>query len=263
MENILNYSKTVAAESLYSLVNDWINSKESRSVSLLARESGVNESSVRRIITSKIIPSTDNLHKIISYIRSGSSHKALLESLSPELQKHLRFELTYLQFEEFEKYVSMTDKENLLPDFVHQTIFERSSIGDGLFENEIVEMFGNFGRVALDNLIVNNLVSSKEGLVVVNPLYKKHSWSTDLYKNFLSKAIENFYKTETQNNYLFCMNEGVSIKGYCDVMDVLESASNNILKIIETNPGKIPLSVGGFMDTLTYKNVFLKQEDLK
>lgn len=255
------YSKEKAISELRSMVSDWIEEKGTRGIAALARGANVSENCIRRILNGNSMPVTENLQKIITFIKGGGTHKNLLNSLGESLQKHIKFELSYLKFDEIQDYVPMLEQEQFLPDIVHETIFERSSMIDGISLNEVKDMFGKYGDQALQNLINAKLVIVDDEKIFCIPELKNHSWSTGKYKQFLSEAIKNFYKTDTQFNYLFSVTEGVSIEGYNKVMDVVEAAHHNILAIVKENPGKVPLITGGFMDTMTFKNVFSKIEE--
>lgn len=259
MNETVKYSKENATLSLQKMISGWLAENGTRNVSSLARGAGVSEACVRRIMTNNSLPTTINLHKLITFINGEGTHQQILSSLPDDLQKHLTFELSYLQFEEVQKYFAMDQKEKLLPDFAHQVIFERSSMGPGISITEVKELFGSYGETVVNNLIKSELVQNKDGQVVVIEKYKFHSWSNELYKSFLSDSIKTFYKSEFKTNYLYTINESISIAGYSKIMDILELAHKNISHIINENPGNIPLTTGGFMDTMTSKNLFDKE----
>lgn len=261
MEKTPTYSREKAISELKALVLDWLSGKSDRSIASMARGAKVSEACVRRILNDNSMPITENLQKILSFLNSGGTHKQILGSLGEDLRKHIKFELSYLKFEEVQDYVSMVDKESFLPDFVHQAIFERSSISKGISFDEIKNMFGAYGETAAMNLVTAKLAHAVDGQLVCVPELKNHSWSISTYKQFLSDAIKNFYKTTSDVNYIFNVNEGVSETGYSKVMDVIEVAHKNISSLVKDNPGEIPLSVGGFMDTMTYQNIFVKNRE--
>ncbi len=259
MNETVKYSKENATLSLQKMITGWLAENGTRNVSSLARGSGVSEACVRRIMTNNSLPTTINLHKLITFINGEGTHQQILSSLSDDLQKHLTFELSYLQFEEVQKYYTMDQKEKLLPDFAHQVIFERSSMGSGISLEEVKELFGAYGETVINSLIKSELVQNKDGQLVALEKYKNHSWSTEFAIHFLSDSIKTFYKTDCKVNYLFNINESVSKTGYSKVMDILELAHKNISHIINENPGNVPLTMGGFMDTMTSKNFFEKE----
>lgn len=260
MNETVKYSKENATLSLQKMITGWLAENGTRNVSSLARGSGVSEACVRRIMTNNSLPTTINLHKLITFINGEGTHQQILSSLPDDLQKHLTFELSYLQFEEVQKYYAMDQKEKLLPDFAHQVIFERSSMGSGISLEEVKELFGAYGETVVNSLIKSELVQNKDGQVVVIEKYKFHSWSNELYKSFLSDSIKTFYKSENKINFIFNINENVSKNGYSNVMDVIESTYKHIQKIVNENPGDIPMTTGGFMDTMTSKSLFEKED---
>ncbi|MFN3453767.1 MAG: hypothetical protein ACK41T_02330 [Pseudobdellovibrio sp.] len=251
-----SYSKENAVESLQKLINSWLEENPNRSVAMLAKNSNVGENCIRRILNSNSMPTTANLHKILSFLNPNSTNMMIKNRLAKDLSQHLAFTLSYLFFEEFNNFKPMLEKESILKDFPHQFIFERSSIASGITIAEIISLFGSYGSTVVDNLVKNELVTVSDDIVVCQPEYKLHSWSVELYKSFSANVISNFYKTNSSINYLYNVNEGVSVAGYSKVMDILEAASKQITKTIQENAGDIPLSTVCFMDTMTNINLF-------
>jgi len=252
----MNYSKDQACLELKDLINSWLSEKDSRNIAALARGAGVGENCIRRILNSNSMPVTENLHKIVVFIKGDDKHQNLLSSLSTNLKNHIKFELSYLNFDELKDYKSMAAFEEHLSDYSTQFIFERSSMGSGISFEEIKNLFGEIGLSKINTLIELNLVSNNNGIILVNKDYQYHTWSTSLYKKFIPETIKNFYKTESQINYLFNVNEGVSTKGYARIMDVLENAYKQIQDIANNEKGEIPVAVAGFMDTLSNNDYF-------
>lgn len=260
MESI-NYSKEQACSELKQLVNDWINAKENRNVSSLARGAGVSENCIRRVLNNNSMPITENLRKIILFIKGTDTNKNIISSLMPSLQNHFKFELSYLSFEEIGDYLNILEIEAILKDFPHQFVFERSSMDPGISVTEINEMFGSYADTIIENLSKSNLVSDTDGIIKCNQNYKNHSFSTIYYKNLSTQMIQNFYKTDSAINYLFFQNESVSKNGYAKVMDIIEDSSKKVMAAIKDNPGDIPLAVIHCMDTFSKKDFFTKKKD--
>lgn len=262
MNETVKYSKENATLSLQKMISGWLAENGTRNISSLARGAGVSEACVRRIMTNNSLPTTINLHKLITFINGEGTHQQILSSLPDDLQKHLTFELSYLQFEEIQKYFAMDQKEKLLPDFAHQVIFERSSMGPGISITEVKELFGSYGETVVNNLVKSELVQKNDGQVVVIEKYRFHSWSVDYAKQFLSDSIDTFFKTDSPFNYLFNINESISIEGYDKAIKFIKSVHCEFSNIVKNNPGTIPFTLGGFMDTMTSKNIFENKGEL-
>lgn len=258
----MNYSKDQACLELKDLINNWLSEKDSRNIAALARGAGVGENCIRRIVNSNSMPVTENLQKIVVFIKGADQNKNILSSLSSNLQSHIKFELSYLNFEEVQEYVSIADIENQIPTFVERAIFERSSIHNGISIQEVKDLFGQNGVNSVEKLVKNNFVTTQNDYVIVNEKLKYHSWSFQSAKSLACDSLQFFFKTHTNTNYMFNLNEGVNITGYCEIMDALEKAHKAISQIAKNNPGKIPLTVTGAMDTMTTHDFFAKKVEL-
>ena len=249
--------KEQAVTALQSSVNSWLAENSRRSLASLSRESGVSESSLRRLLNNSTWPSQDNVFKLISYLGNGNI-VSTVNALAEPLKNQIKFDLYYLDFKELKKYVSLGGKDSALKDFTHQVVFERSSIGPGISVAEIRELFGAYGLTAVENLKVAGLITEVDSTIKCVAEYKYHAFTTQMTKDFLAQSIATFYKTQTNYNYIFSFNDGVTTSGYGQIMDILENAQQAIFKIIEDSPGDIPVTIGGFMDTLTTNVLFDK-----
>lgn len=261
MENLIQFSRNGAVEALQSIINEWLSQDTSRNLAVLSRVSGVSETSIRRIFASSSILSPQNTHKLLFFLKNGKTHKQVFESIPSDLANYLKFQLSFLQFEELNDYVELGPLEKNLPDYTHQLIFERSSISKGINLDEVKELFGLVGLKAVENLQSADMVSvNADRFVIANPSIKNHTPSIEIIKNLLSQNIRQFYKTDSEYNYIFCVHDGVSLEGYCDVMDILSNAYKQIQIIVKKKAGDIPISAGGFMDTLTSENILVRKE---
>lgn len=255
------YSIEKAAIELNRLVSDWLNSKENRNVALLARSSKVSENCIHRILKSNSMPKAENLQKLVSFIKGPESNQNVFGSLEENLQKHIKFELSYLDFEESKSYVGLGPKEDFLKDFTHHAIFELASMNSGVEISELQNQFGTHGLKVVDSLQKANLVKVVDNRVLAQDEYRYHTSSGVLQKRFLVGAAEEYFKLESNVNYLYTHTGKVTSSGYSQVMDVVEAAHKAIWRIVDTNEGTIPLVVGGFMDSMTANNIFATGEN--
>lgn len=265
MENkdITNYSREETLAALQKLVGDWLNGGINRNASVLARGAGVSEACIRRILNNNSMPQIENVRKIVSFIGAKDSNEKLFKSIPSEITKHLVFELSHLGFKELNDYRSIDAFEKFLPDFSHLVIFERSSMGNGISKDEISKMFGQNGSQISNNLISSGLVEEIDNMLVAKPAFRNHCFSQAIYKHYVGDLIRNFYKDNSQINYIFSVTEGVSAEGYSKVMNIIEQSHKAILQVVQASPGNIPLATGGFMDTMTYDSLFDKTGDEK
>lgn len=256
-----DYSRNQACIELKGLISNWLSEKQNRNISTFAREAGVSENCIRRILNNNSIPVAENLFKIIVFLNGNKKNSLLISSLPTDLKNLITFELSFLNFEEMSDYSVFTDLEKVLIDFPHQIIFERSSMGKGIDKTEVIDMFGSYGETIINNLQKYNLIQVTDEKIVCIENYKHHSLSTSYYKNLSAQFIQNHYKLESSINYLFFQNESVSINGYAKLMDVLEDASKKAMAVIKENPGEVPVALVNCLDTLSKKDYFTKKMD--
>ncbi len=254
---IKNNIKTIT--SVKELVNFWINSKSTRNATGLARSCEVSEACIRRVLNSNALPMHENLFKIVSFIFNDLEKAIILEHCTSEFIETLKVKLPYLNFTN-NSYNAFTIKELecILTDFPKRIIFELSSINSGLPVEKAIEMFGSYSDSIIEEFINKKIVSIVDNKIVCDQTLKNHVWSTSFSKKLCVDSINYFYKENSNLNFLFLQNEGISVKAYGEIMDILSDASKKIYNIILENPGEIPASISCTLDTLTFESVFKK-----
>jgi len=244
-----------------SLLDSWIGQKPNRSVSSLSRASGVGESTIRRLRNSNVLPSKDNLIKIIVTLSGEESlllaYSKLKQDKSP-LVELIENEYPYLV--KSDENLSGYKKTNVPQDYLSHMICILSQVKQGISESELLLIFGARAKGALRQLFEMGLVQITEGKTV------KYSGDKDLLidsnVDILPELYRDFFKKTTQYNFQRIDMFGVNTEGYCQIMDVLIEASSKIAEIKKTHRGNIPMFTATVMDTLEAECPFQKKEEV-
>lgn len=244
-----------------SLLDSWIGQKANRSVSSLSRASGVGESTIRRLKNSNVLPSKDNLIKIIVTLSGEESlllaYSKLKKDKSP-LVELIENEYPYLinSDENLKGYKKIGAPQN----YLSHMICILSQVKKGISETDLLLVFGARARGALQELVEMGLVQVTEGKIV------KYTGEEDVLigsnVELLPDLYRDFFKRNTQYNFQRIDMFGVNTEGYCQIMDVLIEASNKIAEIKNTHKGTIPMFAATVMDTLEAECPFQKKEEM-
>jgi hypothetical protein len=120
---------------------------------------------------------------------------------------------------------------------------------------EIKSSYGDLGLKIVNRLQDLGLLKLHEGRIKTVSK-KDYFLSLKFTKALVAEGINSFYKDSSSTNYLFSHNESVSVKGYCRIMETLRSAHQEVIRISNEDAGNIPMTVGGFMDTMTTFDLF-------
>ena len=85
----IEYSKNTATQELQSLISHWLNEKDDRRLAKLARYAGVTENCLRRVMNQNSLPTTENLHKILLYLKKAKTNQQLVDQLPVTLGDQL------------------------------------------------------------------------------------------------------------------------------------------------------------------------------
>ena len=253
-------NKESAKTALKVLIEEWVNAKPSRSPTSFARKAGLSETCVRRILNGDSLPMAENILRAVATATGEEKINGdVLSSLPKDLSEYLRQNLSFLSFEQSHSIVPLGNIESFLNDSISRFLFVRSGIGEGISIDEINHSFGELGIKHLDRLVQNGILCQKNGQVTTSTK-KDYAFSVGFTKELLSESILSFFKDKSQTNIIFSVNESVSKEGYCEIMDVIEKANTEIIKICLSKPGNIPMTTGGFLDTMTAGDFFEKKE---
>lgn len=260
MQTNISFGKVEAVKSLQDLVNKWMDLSPARSVAALARSSSVSDSSLRRLMNDNVLPSNENVGKIMHYLLGATKNRDLVENNDQTVVDLVKFVMPFKAFEAVKDYsVIAPSVEEALDSSTKQLIFAKASVGKGIMKQEILEDFGKLGIKASEDLLKKGLLISSGEVFTVTPECSKHSISLEMTKEILSLAIQTYYKPETDTNFVHATYDSVSKQGYGQIMDVYMKAYNDILSIIKEQPGNVPVIAGGFIDTMTTSDFFEKK----
>lgn len=244
-----------------SLLDYWIGQKSNRSVSSLSRASGVGESTIRRLKNNNVLPSKDNLIKIIVTLSGEDSlllaYSKLKQNESP-LVKLIENEYPYLI--NSEENLKGYKKINAPQNYLSHMICVLSQVKEGVAEADLLLIFGAKAKGTLKELVELELVQITEQRIV------KYIGQGDLLigsnVDILPDLYRDFFKKTTQYNFQRIDMFGVNTEGYGQIMDVLIEASNKIAEIKKTHKGQIPMFTATVMDTLEAECPFQKKEEM-
>lgn len=250
MEQITNH--------VNSLLDSWIGQKPNRSVSSLSRASGVGESTIRRLKNNSVLPSKDNLIKIIVTL-SGEDSLLLAYSKLKQIDSPLveMIEKEYPYLVNTEQDLKSYQKNSSPQNYLSQMICILAQLKNDFSESELLLVFGARAKASLQELISLNLIQIIDGKI-------KYTGRSDLLigsdVEILPDLYRDFFKKTTQYNFQRIEMFSVSAQGYGEIMDVLLEASTKIAKIKNSKKGNIPMFVATLMDTLEAECPFQKKE---
>lgn len=256
----IEYSKISATQELQNLISNWLNEKKDRRLAKLARYAGVTENCLRRVMNQNSLPTTENLHKILLYLKKAKTNQQLVEQLPETLGDQLKNQLAFIDFAMISNYRQMVDKEHYLKEFSHKVIFERACMNNGITILQVKEMFGLKGEQAALDLIEDGLIQLVENKYIAKSEFVNHTFSPSFYKKYTAELISEFYKTESDANFIYNFSAGVSVIGYNNIINILKSTTREIQNIIDQMPGEIPITSTLTTETMTYSTIFKKTE---
>ncbi len=248
-ENILN--------ELRSEIDEWIAQKENRNIVQLAKKSDVNETSIRRAYNQQSLLKSDNLLKLLVYLKDEARLTKLINRCPESIARYLKNSFPHLMMNESSGTKVAFELDEALNDFYSYVIYKRISHRDCVSRQNIFSWLGELGKTKLDELIGREIISEDIN-GTLHAVKSDFSLSPNLLKRHTHKLIDVFFKPDQIINggpgMLRNISESVNIDGYKRVQKVLLNASNEILKTINENPGEIPLVYVGMLDSMSFTN---------
>jgi transcriptional regulator with XRE-family HTH domain len=243
---------------LREFIDGWLRTDASRSISHLARESGVNESTVRRMYNNAKRPSGENLFKILVCLTDSKDAPEALKRVPVAIRSYVKKHYPFTKLLEDVQAVQSSELSEAISDFDAYVVFKLAANYGGTTRSEILTQFGVKGTEILKGLLEKSLVSESEtGLVTSN--ISEFSLPKSLTVQHASRLIQSFSKSSTEINYLLSSSDGVDVDGYGQIMDVLEEAASKISEIKKKHVGKIPMFTVLALDTVSYDVYFARE----
>lgn len=245
---------------LQNILNNYLNEKSSRNISVLAKKCKVSEPTLRRIIKGQIktLPTTTTILDILTTL-TGEKNSSKIAQLYPgPIADYL--ETCLPQAQELEtQYDSVLNNE--LEDPVKYVIYKLASNSNGLKIDKVESLFGRHGRLLAEDLVQKNY------LLCQNQVYysqiKNFTSNQDRFVNNF-KVIADYIKTENPltatnlHSLLANYSESVSTEAYKDIVQVQKKALKKIREIMsdDNSKGPIPLFLLLAIDTLDLHSAF-------
>lgn len=243
-----------------SLVDTWISKEPSRSVATLARVSGVNESTIRRLKNDKVVPAAGNAMKmLIALAEQKSALKAInhYDQTSQIISKYLKanFPMISESLNEVQLNKELSSDE-ILTEFNTYLVYRMTDSVGGTTKQAMVDILGVKANEAISALVKLDLIAENEGmLTIVKPI---EAISIDLEKRHSLKCAELMYKTESMYNSFTSVSNNVNIEGAREIIRLMHETGAKVAKIMDEKPGKIPFMSIMFSDTMTTTQFFGK-----
>lgn len=258
METV-TFEKDKLVGEIQEVLTSWINDKpEVRSVANLSRITGVTDSAIRRLVNTGAKIADDSIFKLLACVFGTQTFDGISKALAnkPEalkwFQKHYAYMNATTNLQVY-KHSPIADQvsTSAMAYSVYNVVLSLGSVPSGY----IKEQFGMRGEIELENLIekgilvqMNNEISVKDDTLI--------KFTKEQVASLLPEVTKTFFKADHLHNYRSLEVGAVSKDGYIQVMDVYDRFLNDIAKIYASNPGKIPVIVAGFFDTLTTQPYF-------
>ena len=138
---------------------DYLNGKASRSMAAVSRRSGISENRVRRIVQGECNPSFETVMKMLDGITKPEEAREIIRSDFPEMLPFidkLWLEETAVSGQSLNEYMSTE---------VGNYIITMATMTSGVTRGQIVDEYGKAGQRYLEELISNEHLIEKDGVV--------------------------------------------------------------------------------------------------
>lgn len=242
-------------EALKRYIYNWMNSGSSgssqRCLKMLSRHSGVNYQTVRRIASGESTPEVDNMIAIAEIVCDDQQQVInLVKKANPRLGKVLES----LRANEHEKI-----KENTLTSLIGRDLFRVFCLAGrhaGTTQDEVQQLFGEPGLIALDDLIENSIVENRNNRIY---LIKEDPFiiGDKLLKTHLTYLLELYdHRKEKPHSTIFYGLEGLNEEAVRELTDEIRRLERKIVSYFEDPLKKGPITwyTGIFSNTLGGNN---------
>ncbi len=229
------------SDELSELIEHWLNERRANSLTILAKLSGVSYPTVRRIHTKEGGESIlDNVLSILGVVTT--THKAKL-FIRKHYPKHAHLvEASLAEFQPLHGLANMV--RFTIHDFL---VIGLAATKNGVSEHEIVAKSGEFGLIALENLLEAGVIERFEDRYVTVAKEVK-TIGTDRILQSISHLCEVFdYERFNSQGSLFRLKtEGLTKEAVIEIYKLLYEVSDKIQAIMlnEKNKGEYVLGVG-------------------
>ena len=257
MEQI-EFEKTKLVAEIQNALNSWINEKpETRSVAHLSRETGVTDSSLRRLLNGDVKISDDSIFKLLSFTSAEYKYENFLKFFQskPEIQKWFIKNYSYMRpFQALQSYKPTPIAEEITANPIMFSVYMLVSSVNGVRSADVKEQFGVRGELELEKLLEKGLIRLDGETLIAKE--NKIKFSKDQAIDLIPELARMFLKKDHVYNYRSLEVEGVSKQGYQEICDIYEKFLGDVSEVMKNRSGNIPVIVAGFFDSFTTQPYF-------
>lgn len=248
-------TEDLVVEELSASIQTWINNAENRSYSELGRRSRINEQTIRRIVTNKVIPRPDKLLPILMGMTSTKKIKVLKNHFSPVILDYMTSKLPGLNFSE---EISTRDEEGSLAYLAlrkpfYFRVYLYILVMTEVSRSEVYNEFGKRSSEVIEYLISKEKIKEVEEENLVASV-ENISFGGD--KEITVKAVESLLKDHFQPNEVMNQMSFLTGKISAQAMEQIVTEGKEfalrVVKIIDENRGDYPMFFSMQSDLLSF-----------
>jgi hypothetical protein len=256
---IINFDKTNLIYEVKEVFSSWTNENaELRTVAYLSRETGVSDSSIRRLVNSDIKILDDSLFKLLTYISGVYEYQAFLDYFSDKSEISNWFTINYSYMKKslaLQEYRFCTSTNEVAASAMAYSVYNVILVLGHVSFSFIRDQFGMRGEIELENLIAKGfLLADANGVVVKEDKLLK--FTKEQVASLLPDISKTFFKVDHDFNARSMEVGAVSKNGYTAIMNTYQKFLGEVAEIYKESPGNIPVIVAGFFDSLTTQPYF-------
>jgi|GEM_PF-4720274 len=208
-----------------------------------AKKSGVNETTIRRLLSGQSLPSKSNLLKTFLCLYGVKSATDLYKNCSSAQKQFLENFFPRIALQEFARPVDIV-AENLIANLKRDEAYVFASLLDsstGIKNEDLAAYYGHRGKGILTNLVTLNLVSENSEGFFQPTLNELTFTSTANSALFYTKVMEEAYFLEAHSRANLGYTQRVSEEGYECLKQIQIELTSKLEAVFKNHPGTIPV----------------------
>lgn len=242
-------------ELLQQMSWNWINAETTRTKTELAREVGVSEATVRRLLNDGKIPNTENVMRFVSFFGNANRLNDEINEKNGMLADLIAENLPFSNWSTHKDYqILRKDQESKLDTNTKILLFEKAELSCGFPQEEVRFEFGIRGIEEANKLVEQGILILDNGTYRANGI-QNYSYSYSMLVKAMAANLETYLRPESVNAVSSLVTDLVNQEGYNLLKEELTAMTAKVRKIIAENPGQISFYS---MHILDYKDLSSK-----
>lgn len=247
---------------LKRVVEDYLLNHPNLSLNALANRADIPVSTLRRVVkTEKSVELAPHLTlNLMSYLYREKNLNKLLGVVPQEIAHFLKKHFGHFIFENND-YEMDLDLNNELKDPIKYFIYKLASHNNGVGLDEVIELYGHFGKEKINELGKNGFLDYREGRFFA----KIMNFSLDLetMASHLPMLASKYRpeKLEEGKNLCYSLSESLNSQGILKIKEAQKEAINKMLAIMNDQDyqGDIPYFCLNLSEQAYYQDQGVKQ----